>query len=222
MGLGVEQVHRPAFALGAAGGFAEHFGHGRAGRHAHRQACAVAAIAGHQVIAFFIEESGGADGNGFLPAVEMAEPANLLARLGVFDVSSFFKPTNEHHHAQALQSGLAIDGGLAVAAGRGAVDVFFYGRSLLIFRRLRSSGLSMNRLAAEKCKGFAQTLQQPPQRDWRLAMRLCMPSIGICANCSMRDSIARCEVRLYQRLYRKAETSKAVKSEQVKTDAVDR
>ena len=43
--LGVEEVHRPALALGAAGHLAEQLGHGGARVHAQRQGVAVAAVA---------------------------------------------------------------------------------------------------------------------------------------------------------------------------------
>src|SRR5262249_29709455 len=34
--------------------------------------------------------------------IEVAEPADLLAGFGIFFVSSFFEPPDEHHHLQAV------------------------------------------------------------------------------------------------------------------------
>ena len=48
--LGVEEVHRAALALGAAGGLAQHLGHAGAGIHAAGQGVAVVAIGGDDVV----------------------------------------------------------------------------------------------------------------------------------------------------------------------------
>ena len=39
---------------------------------------------------------------GFLAAVEVAEPADLLAGLGVFLVGAFLEAADEHHHPQPV------------------------------------------------------------------------------------------------------------------------
>ena len=75
--LGVEEVHRAALALGAAGRLAEELRHRGARAHAQRQAVAVAAVAVDQVVLALLEDGGDADGDGFLAAVEVAEPADL-------------------------------------------------------------------------------------------------------------------------------------------------
>ena len=78
--LGVEEVHRPALALGAAGRLAEQLGHRGPRVHAQRQRMAVAAVAVDQRVLALLEDRGDADGDRFLPAVEVAEAADLLAR----------------------------------------------------------------------------------------------------------------------------------------------
>src|SRR5437764_8463472 len=63
---------------------------------------AVIAITIEQIVFAFLEDFGDADGDGFLAAVEMAEPADALAGLGVFLVGAFFEASDEHHHPEAF------------------------------------------------------------------------------------------------------------------------
>ena len=62
---------------------------------------AVAAVTVDQIVFRFIEDGGGADGDGFLPAVEMAEPADFLARAGVFLVGAFLEAADEESSCAA-------------------------------------------------------------------------------------------------------------------------
>ncbi len=68
----------------------------------------MAAVAVDEIIPGRIEDGGGADGDGFLAAVEMAEPADFLARASVLLVGSLFELSDEHHHPQALAFQAAI------------------------------------------------------------------------------------------------------------------
>src|SRR5689334_20907071 len=89
--LGLEEVHRPALPLRAVRPFAEQFRHRRARVHPQRQRMAMAAIRGDQLVFIELENRSDADGDRFLPAIEMAEPADLLSGLGVFLVGAFFE-----------------------------------------------------------------------------------------------------------------------------------
>src|SRR5207245_9083253 len=70
------------------------------------------------------EQGGRANANGFLPAVKMAEPADLLARALVFLEGALFEAPDQHHHSQAVALGTSIAGpGLPVGRLRLAVGV---------------------------------------------------------------------------------------------------
>jgi hypothetical protein len=73
---------------------------------------AVTAISIDEVIAVLIKKRRGAYRDRLLPAVKVAEPANLLAGLGVFLIGSFFESADEHHHPQsfAFYSSVILDG----------------------------------------------------------------------------------------------------------------
>ena len=96
----VEEVHRAALALGAAGGLAEHLGHGGAGVHAAGEGVAVVAVGGDHVIVF-AEGADRADGDRFLAAVKVAEAADLLVL--VEHRRSFFEPADQEHLPQPAE-----------------------------------------------------------------------------------------------------------------------
>jgi len=79
--VGREEVHRAAFAAGAAGGLAEHLGHQLVHVHASGQAVAVIAIGGDGVVVL-AEQGLRADDDRFLADVEMEEAADLAGVVG--------------------------------------------------------------------------------------------------------------------------------------------
>src|SRR4051794_16573619 len=82
--VGLEEVHRAALALGAAGGFSKQFRHRRPGRHAHRQAVAVAGVAVDQVILALLKQRCNPPCDRFLPAIHITDPADALTGPLVF------------------------------------------------------------------------------------------------------------------------------------------
>lgn len=95
-------------ALGATGGLAKKLGHGGVRGHAKGQAVSVATVAVDEVITGLVEDGGGADGDGLLTAVEMAEPPDFLTGSGVFLVGPFLEAANEHHHSEPVAFETAI------------------------------------------------------------------------------------------------------------------
>ncbi len=96
----VEEVHGAALAVGASGDFAVEFGEERGEFHAARDGVAVVAVGGDDVI-LGAGGGDGADGDGFLADVEVAESADLLllVGLGAFD----FKLSDEAHLAVPVE-----------------------------------------------------------------------------------------------------------------------
>ena len=78
--LGVEEVHRAALALGAAGVPAQELGHRLVGPHPPGQGVAVVAIGGDDVVVL-AEDADRTDGDRLLSAIEVAEAADLAAHL---------------------------------------------------------------------------------------------------------------------------------------------
>jgi hypothetical protein len=68
----------------------------------------MATVTVHQGILTFIEDRGDTHGDRFLPAIQMAEPADFHSRPGVFLKGPLLKPPNEHHHPQALSFNLTL------------------------------------------------------------------------------------------------------------------
>src|SRR4051812_975552 len=66
------------------------------------------AIPVDQVIPPFFKHRSDAHGDGFLPAIQMAESADALARLGVFLVCAFLESADEDHHPQPLALGFSV------------------------------------------------------------------------------------------------------------------
>src|SRR5258706_9250514 len=73
---------------------------------------AMIAIAVEEIVFALLENRRRPDGQSFLPAIEMAKPADALAGLGVFLIGAFFEAADEHHHPQALA--------LVIAGNRGS------------------------------------------------------------------------------------------------------
>src|SRR5688500_1180171 len=98
----------------------------------------VTAVAVDECVFAVAEDRSDADGDRLLPAVEVAEPADLPALLEYL-VSAFLEFADEHHHPQPLALNLAIAGGLTVRPGRGRLALRrplaggFSGGSLLYF-----------------------------------------------------------------------------------------
>jgi hypothetical protein len=68
----------------------------------------VTAVAVDEVIASRVKNGGGPNGDGFLPAIQMAEPTDLLSGTGVFLIGPLFEPADEHHHPQSVSFKAAI------------------------------------------------------------------------------------------------------------------
>ncbi|MFT3685088.1 MAG: hypothetical protein QM783_09215 [Phycisphaerales bacterium] len=102
----VEHVHAAALAFGAAGDLAEHLGHAGAHAHAAGERVTVVAVGGDDRVVL-LKAVDGADGEGFLPDVEMAEAADLglLVRLG----AAVLKLTDGDHVGQPLDECLVGD-----------------------------------------------------------------------------------------------------------------
>src|SRR5215471_3593066 len=62
---------------------------------------AVAAVTVHQGINALTKDRRDADRNGFLTVVQVAKPADLLSRLGVFLISPLLEAADEQHHPKA-------------------------------------------------------------------------------------------------------------------------
>ncbi len=97
---GVEEVHRAALALGAAGVAAQQLGHRLVGAHPAGQGVAVVAIGGDDEIVV-AEHPDRTDGDRLLTAVQVAEAADLAAHL-VELVRLLFEPADQEHLPQPV------------------------------------------------------------------------------------------------------------------------
>src|SRR5712691_8037066 len=99
-----EQVHRTAFAVRAAAGFAEQLGHYRFRRDTFGDGLSMFSVTGDYVIVV-ADGGNGADANCFLADVQMTETANLsqTVRLGTL----LFEATNQQHLMKELHQRLA-------------------------------------------------------------------------------------------------------------------
>src|SRR5260370_17634925 len=95
----VEEMHRTAEALRAAGRFAKEFGHTRVGAGSARERVSVIAICGDDVIVL-AHRGDGTDDNRFLADVKMAEAADFL-RL-ILLARAFLKAPNQQHQREHL------------------------------------------------------------------------------------------------------------------------
>ena len=113
----VEQVHRAALALRAAGGLAVQLGHRRLGGDAPGQRLPVLAVGADDVIVR-AQRAERARRHGFLTDVEMAEPADLAERVRLRRL--FFEAADQQHLAQHPPGELdlsLVDFGLDGGAG---------------------------------------------------------------------------------------------------------
>ena len=99
--LRVEEVHRAALPLGAAGHLAEQLGHGGLGVHAPRQGMAVVAIGGDHVV-IFPEDPDRAHRNRLLAAVLVEESPDLVPFL-VEHLRPLLEAADQHHLAEPDQ-----------------------------------------------------------------------------------------------------------------------
>src|ERR1700712_2959528 len=79
--LGIEEGHRAALPLRAAGGLAEKLCHRHPRVHPKRQTGAMAAVAVDEIVLPLRKRGGDPDRDRFLTAVHVTDPADLLARL---------------------------------------------------------------------------------------------------------------------------------------------
>ncbi len=93
---GVEEMHRAALALGAAGHLAVELRHERVQLHADRDGVAVVAVGGDDVVVL-AHQRAAADGHRLLADVEMQEAADLLGLVGA--QAALLEPADAHHHA---------------------------------------------------------------------------------------------------------------------------
>jgi hypothetical protein len=109
----VEVVHRAALALGAAGVFAVVLRHHLVHAHADGERVAVVAVGGDDVVVL-AHDGHAADGDGFLPDVEVEEAADLA--LLVAAQAALLEAADAHHVAverdQLVMAELGVDGGL--------------------------------------------------------------------------------------------------------------
>ena len=93
-------MHRAALAFGIASDASRQFGHNTFGIHAAGQHMAVIAIRSDALVAFF---GGGlkAHNHGFLPDIEMAEPANQTHAIKL--ARFFFESADQQHIAVIFQ-----------------------------------------------------------------------------------------------------------------------
>ena len=107
--LGVEEVHRAALALGAAGGLAEQLGHGGLDVHAAGDGVAVVTIGRDHVIVL-AEDADRTDRHRLLSVVQVAEPADLPAHL-VELVGLLLEAADQHHLPQPAHRLISGDDG---------------------------------------------------------------------------------------------------------------
>ena len=96
----IEHVHRSALALGASGDLAEHLGHACLGGHAACKRVPVISVRGDDRI-IGVHATDGADGDGFLPGVDVAEPADLGLLVGLH--GAVLELTDELHIAEPFE-----------------------------------------------------------------------------------------------------------------------
>ena len=120
--LGVEDVHRAAEPLRAAGDLAEELGQDRFGVHALRDGEAVVAVGGDDVVVGR-ERRASADGDRLLADVKVEESADFALRVGARAL--FFEAANEEHLAVAADEalGASIGGGAEVLGVRSGEHV---------------------------------------------------------------------------------------------------
>ena len=111
---GVEQVHRPALALGGTRGLAEQLGHDRARRHAASQRVPVLAVGADDVVVRS-QRGDTAYRDRLLPDVEMAETADLAEAVGFAGL--LLEPADEHHLSEPAARLLGDGGGAGFGAG---------------------------------------------------------------------------------------------------------
>ena len=80
------------------------------------------AVAVDEIILALLEDGGNPHRDGLLPAVQVAEPANALPRLGVFLIGPLLETADEHHHPQPL----SLDDAIGFALRRRPVLDFMF------------------------------------------------------------------------------------------------
>ena len=105
--LGVEKMHRPALALGAAGHLAQELGHSLLRGHPPRQAMTMVAVRRDDVIVL-TQHADRADRHRLLAAVLVKKTADLVPLL-IEHLRPFLEAADQHHLAEPDQGLRAVD-----------------------------------------------------------------------------------------------------------------